>query len=210
MRAHLLLFVLALLVGCDSATPEATWYDAGVSATFDYQAGTVPLQRVDGTPIPDRQRAVVMRFGELNFCPNAVCVGWETPDQQQLASYEFFVGFPLDNETIRASDTGLGVVYPAQCSGSYIQGPRSSVTLTRVPSTPSDVYTLTPCSTYDPPRLALSSRGTETVQTPAGTFEAIVLADDFSVEYWNWEVGLVRYDVMTGDGQLRGRFVRSN
>ncbi len=209
MRALSLVAVLLTFAGCDTAVDSAAWYDAGTVATFDYQAGDVPLARANLEPIPSAERAVVMSFDEQSFCPGATCVQWFVAGQQQIASQEFSTSFPLQDATVRETETGLGIVYPARCSGSYVQGPQGSVTLTRVPRTPSDIYTLTPCRTFEEPRLALSSRGRETIVTPAGTFDTVVLDSGDSVEFWNWDVGLVRVDLLTGEGQLRGRFVRS-
>lgn len=57
----------------------------------------------------------------------------------------------------------------------------------------------------------------EMVTVPAGTFEAIVIEGPahpdghgpLGVEWWSWEVGLVRYDALRYDGVLQGRFERS-
>lgn len=65
-------------------------------------------------------------------------------------------------------------------------------------------------------------RGTESVTVPAGTFEALVLvgepriygdprdAGDRTVEYWAGTEGLVRADLLNGDGVLRGSLVRAS
>jgi hypothetical protein len=57
----------------------------------------------------------------------------------------------------------------------------------------------------------------ETVTVPAGTFEAVVIegpahpdgSGATGIEWWSWEVGLVRYDALRYDGVLQGRFVRA-
>jgi hypothetical protein len=57
----------------------------------------------------------------------------------------------------------------------------------------------------------------EAVTVPAGTFEAVVVegpahpdgSGATGVEWWSWEVGLVRYDALRYDGVLQGRFVRA-
>ena len=202
--------------GCDMLTddPGPVWTRVGTDALYDYAPGPDSLH--DYTPsyiaIPPRQHAVRMRVEPAPGWSRAeLAVTWDAPGFPDPVSpfYNELI-FPLENEHLDVSPRGLKVVVPARCTGGIPQGTASWV---RVPRTPTDVQELAPCSLDA--RRRYRAVGTETVTTPEGTFEAFVLEGPAPLggpfrEYWAWEAGLLRLDVLNEAGVLRGRFTRSS
>ncbi len=211
---------LALLAfslgGCDTLNGDngPMWTRDGSSAHFDYTPGLDSLH--DYTPayvaIPATQRAVRMFAGPAPSWSRAdVVVRWDAPGFSDPVSpfYNELI-FPLEEDNLVVSPRGLEVVVPARCSGGI---PSGSASWVRVPRTPTDVQELAACS-LSPGRL-YRAVGTVMIPTPEGSFEAFILEGPAPMggtfrEFWNWEIGLLRLDVLNEDGVLRGRFTRSS
>jgi hypothetical protein len=140
-----------------------------------------------------------------------IVVRWDAPGFSDPVSpfYNELI-FPLEEENLVVSPGGLEVVVPARCAGGI---PSGSASWVRVPRTPADVQELAACS-LSPGRRYLAA-GTVMVATPEDSIEAFVLEGPAPIrgtvrEYWNWERGLLRLDVLNEDGVLRGRFTRSS
>lgn len=228
MRLALVLLA-ALATGCDAFDDGPAWTQVGAVATFDYVPGpdsllvlgpgqTPPWRRAPSTP-----RAVEMHVvadGGPGTHTGAR-VEWRDPGAGPLPSrFQYEARLPLSNARIDATVEGLTVTVPHDCPIRGLwrvrttaeAGPLTFVRVPRAAVGPIDVW-------GDCTRSPLYYRAvrTEAVTVPAGTFEAVVIEGPahpdgqgpLGVEWWSWEVGLVRYDALRYDGVLRGRFVRS-
>ena len=113
--------------------------------------------------------------------------------------------FATELETAR----GVEVVIPTGCQGGLLSPAGGSTHYVRVPRVAGDSQAYVPCSLD--PSVNYRVVGAETVATPAGTFETYVFeAPSYAIggvarEYWNYEAGLIQYDLVNEEGVLRGR-----
>lgn len=214
-RAPVLLAVL-VLTGCDLFTEaDPLWTEPGAVATFDYEPGPTPLltrQSGEVAPEPAGERVVSMLVTEADRWEKADReVVWREPSDLGGYTTRFRnpgVSFPLDDDVFDLSDDGLRVVVAHQCTGNgWTGGGSGSLAWVRVPRTSGTILPWGNCSRE--PGTGYPATASVTVTVPAGTFETVRIEHWDGVEYWNWEVGLVRYDVLRYDGEPQGRFVRS-
>ena len=236
MRAPLALAVGLLFAGCDALTDDGpAGAEVDAVALFDYTPGpdslsvlgpgrTPPFRRAPATP-----RAVEMRVVS-DSGPGTHTgrrVEWRDPGAGPLPSRFSEARLPLSGARIDVSDDGLTETVPHDCpdlglwrvrataggsGGSGSAGPLTFVRVPRAAEGPIDVWA-------DCARSPLHYRAVrvEAVTVPAGTFEAVVIegpahpdgSGATGIEWWSWEVGLVRYDALRYDGVLQGRFVRA-
>lgn len=214
MRAALAL--LALLAGCDFAAESGpAWTEVGAVATFDYAPGPDSLFALGAGFAPPYARAAsAARAVEMRVAASGDWrrtdrhVEWADPGETGGSRFEGEVRLPLDDDDVDVTDDGLRVTTAYQCVGNgWFGGSSGSVAFVRVPRTTGRIQTYTSCS--NGPGALLEAARIETVTVPAGTFEAVVIEAFDQTEWWSWEAGLVRLDVVNDEGALRGRFVRS-
>ncbi|HEX8386079.1 MAG TPA: hypothetical protein VF576_07845, partial [Rubricoccaceae bacterium] len=159
--------------------------------------------------LPSTPGLVEMRIGGEG-ARGGRTVAWHTPEPGQ-PRYEPYYGLPLYGEDVIETERGVEVVIPSGCTGGLLSPPQGSTHYVRVPRVAGDSQAYVPCSLD--PSVNYRVVDAETVVTPAGTFETYVFeAPSYAIggggvarEYWNYEVGLVQYDLVNEEGVLRGR-----
>ncbi|WP_412062409.1 hypothetical protein [Rubrivirga sp. IMCC45206] len=229
MRVALLLALLAV-AGCDAfgGTPDPAWTEAGAVAVFDYTPGPDSIYTwgvaAEGTyaAVPATPRALEMRIvASPDWRRTDRYVDWRdtaAPDFT-LSQFQSVFELPLDDADVEVADDGLAVVVDVDCSGGgWVSGGSSGrLAFIRVPNRAGTVQDINNCGHSG----ALTgptfpATGPESVTVPAGTFSAIRIETPVvgypggtAVEWWSWDAGLVRLDVVGPEGGLRGRFERS-
>ncbi|WP_420455209.1 hypothetical protein [Rubrivirga sp.] len=223
-----LLFLAALaLAGCDALSPDSgpTWAEAGAVAVFDYEPGPDSLRAFvsDGTSGAHRTVEARARGFEMAVVASERWrrtdrhVVWRSADAPGFTSFGADVPFPLDDEDIEVVEDGIAVVVDVDCTGGgwVSGGSRGRLSFVRAPNRPGTLEEFGNCQrSYDLGGVSYPATGPEPVTVPAGTVSAIRVERPLydggtTVEWWSWEAGLVRLDVLAADGTLRGRFVRS-
>lgn len=229
MRALLALIALVAVAGCDAFGDSApAWTEAGAVAVFDYTPGPDSIYTwgvaAEGTfaAVPATPRALEMRMvASPDWRRTDRYVDWRDTAAPEftLSQFQSVFELPLDEDDVEVADDGLAVVVDVDCSGEgwLIGGSGGRLAFIRVPNRPGTVQAFGNCGrsgaltgpTYP-------ATGPEPVTVPAGTFSAIRVETEVvgypggtAVEYWSWEAGLVRLDVVGPEGVLRGRFERS-
>ncbi len=213
-RRTLALLALVLLAGCDAfGGPDGPgWTQTGARLVYDYTSGPDSLHY--GFPrraLPATPAIIEMRvFGEGSYGGRGI--SWYTTDLSSPL-YERYWALPLYGEDIIATERGVEVVIPRGCSGGLFGSVQGSTHYVRVPRVASDAQSYVPCSLD----LSVAYRiaGAEMVVTPAGTFETFIYEvpswaegrDAVTREFWNYDAGLVRLDIVNADGVLRGRLM---
>ncbi len=227
MRFVLALAVLLAVAGCDAFSDDGpAWTEVGAVATFDYTPGpdslsvlgpgrTPPFRRAPATARAVEMR--VVRADRWDYTDRRV--EWGDPGGPDGLS-RFDTGLPMRGDDVEIGADGLTVTVAHDCPDLGLRRPGSAessgpLTFTRVPRAASGAFDVWGDCTRNP--LFYRAVRTERVTVPAGTFEAVVIEGPAQpdgtgaggVEWWSWEVGLVRYDVLRYDGVLQGRFERS-
>ena len=226
LRALSLLTFIAV-AGCDAfSEADPAWTRAGAVATFDYAPGPDSLKTHGPVPqplyraVPAGERALEMVVvASANWRRTDRHVEWRDAGASAHPYPQFHpdVPLPLFDDDIEVVEDGVAVVVDVDCYGGGWLGGGSSGRLSyvRVPNQAGTVQTYGNCErSSDLTTVTSSASGPETVTVPAGTFSAIrvespIYAGGTLVEWWSWEVGLVRLDALNEAGVLRGRFVRS-
>lgn len=208
--------LVAVASGCDAFGDDGpAWTQAGAVATFDYAPGPDSLfvlgpgREPPFRRAPTTERAVEMRIVDADRTAYTDRqVRWTDPGHPS-SRFTYEARLPLSGDDIDVGPDGLRVTVAHDCPYIGLRrtgGSSGPLTFVRVPRTlgPLDVWT--DCSRSS---LAYEAVRTETITVPAGTFEAVVVEGPGVVEWWSWEAGLVRLDVVRYDGVLQGRFVRS-
>lgn len=219
MARVVLLLTLFALAGCDAVGGDTapSWVEAGAVAVFDYEPGPDSLYsrglRSDEPyrAVPATPRIVqleVVRAEDWRRTDRFVRWRESADPAYTLTRFAGDVSFPLDDDDIGVNEYGLTVSVATQCTGNgWVGGSSSSLAFVRVPRTTGRLQTYGNCA--NGPGAAFDATGPETVTVPAGTFQAIRIDRGRVVEFWSWEAGLVRLDVVGHGGALRGRFLRS-
>ncbi len=229
MRSPLALLLLVALAGCDIASDSApAWTEAGAVAVFDYTPGPDSIYTwgvaAEGTyaAVPATRRVLEMRMvASPDWRRTDRHVDWRDTAAPEFALSQFQSVFelPLDEDDVEVADDGLAVVVDVDCSGGgwVSGGSRGRLAFIRVPNRAGTVQEFGDCSrSGDLTGPTFPATGPESVTVPAGTFSAIrvetavaAYPGGSAIEWWSWEAGLVRLDVVGPEGVLRGRFERS-
>lgn len=231
MRSVLAALLLAPLVaGCDALADDGpAWAVVGEVATFDYEPGPDSLSVLGpGRTPPFRREPATSRAVEMHVVADrgpgthtGRRVEWRDPGAGPLPSrFQHEARLPLSDARIDATGAGLTVTVPHDCPDPGLRRPQSTteagpLTFVRVPRAAVGALDVWGDCARSP--LFYRAVRTETVTVPAGTFEAVVIegpghpdgTGPTGIEWWSWEVGLVRYDALRYDGVVQGRFVRS-
>ncbi len=213
LRPTLGLALLLAVAGCDAFSDDGpAWAQPGTVATFDYLSGPDSLHTYGPfRAIPDTPAAVRMttvRASDRGRKSDRYVV-WESPGYEGYRTpFASELTFPLDDEDIKLGEDGLMVVVPHDCTGNgWFGGSSGALAYVRVPRRAGTLQAYGHCS--NEPAAPFPATGPEAVTVPAGTFQAIRIERGRQVEWWSWEVGLVRLDVFGYEDELQGRFVRS-
>ncbi len=222
IRPLVALALVLTLAACDFAGDSVVRHQP----TFDYIPGPDQILNASGArALPATPGAAVMQI-HANTQPRpggSLFVTWAFP--RAPAPLPYAEAYP-----IRAAFELLVRDEPVDIAGGVVSdlttrdcntydGTSSSFTLreTRVPASasPGDQRMFTDCT--GAAEVGFTVRGTEHVTVPAGTVEALVLVGeprfrstgDQTVEYWTATGGLVRVDLLTAGGVLRGSPLRA-
>ncbi|MDX1419762.1 MAG: hypothetical protein R3181_07325 [Rubricoccaceae bacterium] len=226
-RSPLLGATLLLIAGCDAfggdgfPAPDVSWARPGAALVFDYVSGPDSLRTLIGNEaIPSTPSAATFRvetdvLGALDDGP----VGMWTFAYDGPGTSPVYLGFrlPLHEDRLTTTPEGLAIVDRLTCDP-YGAGPQGQFAWIRVPREPAG---LTEFRCGRSAGQSLDEGPYQTVETPAGRFEAYPLEGlggyngasggyDTQREYWSWEHGLVRVDLLSPEGVLRGRLVRAD
>ena len=228
MRPALALALLVALAGCDALAGDdaPAWARVGAVATFDYAPGADSLfvlgpgREPPFRRAPAAERAVEMRVvGADRWAYTDRQVRWADPGSRDgLSRFTHEARLPLEGDDVDVGPHGLRVTVAHDCPDIGLRRPGGAggpLTFVRVPREAGAALDVWGDCTRSP--LHYRAVRTERVTVPAGTFECVVVEGPahpdgqgaLGVEWWSWEVGLVRYDVLRYDGVLQGRFVRS-
>lgn len=230
MRALPLLLALVALAGCDAFGPDApAWAAPGAVAVFDYAPGPDSIY-ANGTAgagtyaaVPATPRALAMRVvASPEGYRTDRHVEWGDPAVPGHGPTPFAsagIALPLNDDSVEMAADGLAVVVDVDCAeGGWVGGgTRGRLAFIRVPNRAGTLQEFGNCErSGDLTGPTFPATGPEPVTVPAGTFEAIRIETPVygypggtAVEYWSWDVGLVRLDIVNPEGALRGRFERS-